>query len=548
MLSLMNHRQPLGTMKFEDLLMARSEEGRKRADLEHEVLKLEEELEGEQAINTALKCALHAPISAHLCLSSLLPRQVRKLLSELAMVEEEIFWLEKKVEKMKLRIYRERKQTMEWRMALQPPPRTRQRRSPHYHLVFDGLDCPPVPDPKELEQQWPFQLHNKTEERRKHRVLRQRRASAGSASDIQSSSSSRSNEELTEKPMKHINGLIIDKPNELSEDLIRCLIEIFLQLNRPLHGDIQGHNPAPKLALSCMNSRSFPGKTVSDGAESAHNLDPYGILSELDGASSRDVGPYKSFTQITRRSLEIYRFPECLPAIKNLRILQQKLANVDLTFLTHKQKLAFWINIYNASIMHAFLEQGLPSTQEKLLDLMNKAALNIGGIVLNALAVEHFILRHPNQGKQGVMDEKEVLLRHAYGLALPEPNVTFALCRGSWSSPALRVYTAEEVVNELGRAKVEYLEASVTVTSKRKIILPKLLQWQMRDFADNLDSLLEWIYSQLPRSGTLKRLIMECLECRVKSPAAKMVEIRPYEPEFRYLLACEERASNHPFS
>lgn len=101
----------------------------------------------------------------------------------------------------------------------------------------------------------------------------------------------------------------------------------------------------------------------------------------------------------------------------------------------------------------------------------------------------------------------------------------------------LRVYTPEDVVNELGRAKVEYLEASIMVTSKRKIVLPKLLQWHMRDFADNLNSLLEWIHSQLPRSGTLKRLIMECLNCGAKSLATKMVEVRPYEPEFRYLLA-----------
>lgn len=37
------------------------------------------------------------------------------------------------------------------------------------------------------------------------------------------------------------------------------------------------------------------------------------------------------------------------------------------------------------------------------------------------------------------MDEKEVLVRHAYGVGYPEPNVTFALCRGTWSSPAVSV-------------------------------------------------------------------------------------------------------------
>ncbi|XP_028106163.1 uncharacterized protein LOC114305288 [Camellia sinensis] len=124
----------------------------------------------------------------------------------------------------------------------------------------------------------------------------------------------------------------------------------------------------------------------------------------------------------------------------------------------------------------------------------------------------------------------------AYGLGYPEPNVTFALCRGSMSSPALRVYTSDDIVNELGRAKVEYLEASVGVTSKKKIVVPKLLQWHMRDFADDMQSLLEWIYSELPHSGSLKRLIMECLIGETKSPIAKKAEIQVNDSEFRYLL------------
>ena len=83
---------------------------------------------------------------------------------------------------------------------------------------------------------------------------------------------------------------------------------------------------------------------------------------------------------------------------------------------------------------------------------------------------------------------------------------------------------------------MEYLEASVGLTSKKKVMVPKLLQWHMKDFADDMESLLEWIYSQLPCSGSLKRLIMECLNGETKSPTTKMVEIQPYESEFRYLL------------
>lgn len=92
-------------------------------------------------------------------------------------------------------------------------------------------------------------------------------------------------------------------------------------------------------------------------------------------------------------------------------------------------------------------------------------------------------------------------------------------------------------MNELERAKVEYLEASIGTTSKKNIILPKLMQWHMRDFADDMQSLLEWIYSQLPQSGSLKGLIMECLNGDTKSPVPNMIQIQPYAYEFRYILS-----------
>lgn len=184
----------------------------------------------------------------------------------------------------------------------------------------------------------------------------------------------------------------------------------------------------------------------------------------------------------------------------------------------------------------AYLQYGLPNTQEGMLTILNKAALNVGGIVLNALAIEHYLLRHPSDPKLDLINEKEMLLRRAYGLRYPEPNITFALCRGNLSSPALWIYTPEEVVNQLGRAKVEYLEASIQVTSKRKILVPKLLQWHMQDFADDMESLIEWIYSQLPPNGILKKAIMECLYEDRRLPTGKMIEIVPYQYEFQYLL------------
>lgn len=91
-------------------------------------------------------------------------------------------------------------------------------------------------------------------------------------------------------------------------------------------------------------------------------------------------------------------------------------------------------------------------------------------------------------------------------------------------------------MNELEKAKVEYLEASVGITSRKKISVPKLMHWHMKDFADDVESLLEWIYSQLPYTSSLKRLMIECLNGETHSPSQKLIEIQSYASEFRYLI------------
>lgn len=173
------------------------------------------------------------------------------------------------------------------------------------------------------------------------------------------------------------------RPNKLSEELIRCLMSIYLNLNQTT---FKSKKISEKQhSLNCINSKGFMSKTTAfscieptfpsfDQCES--NLDPYRILSDIDG-TVRDVGPYNNFIQITRASLDKSRLSECLPAMGKLRyfrdsdklqydypasyltlgillcrILMHKLSKVNITYFAYKQKLAFWINIYNACIMN----------------------------------------------------------------------------------------------------------------------------------------------------------------------------------------------------
>ncbi|GJT02507.1 putative ternary complex factor MIP1 [Tanacetum coccineum] len=452
----------------------------KTIHLQQEVEELKAELEDELKLSKILEYALDGPIHPPCPCFSTQTHLPFKVIGICVTVEEEISWLERKVDKLNLSLYLEKKQTREWELQqlkeLHPSRHHRSRkqslRKQQTRQKFTGY---------ELQD---YHAHK-------------RRSSFGSSTNIK----------YDKLQLTVLEPDYIKNPNKLSEELITCLIGIFLELNQPFQDSEEGSDIVPK-HISCMNSKSFISKTAFNCTAPASfyssdrsNQDPYAILLDYYG-SIQDIGPYKTFTQITRNTLDHTRISECSTEVGKLRGLMKKLCSVNLNLLTYKQKLAFWIN--------AFLQHGLPSTQEKLLFLMNK----------------------------GPADKREMLLRQAYGLGFPEPNVTFALCRGSWSSPALRVYTAEDIVNELARARLEYLEASVGVISKKKIMVPKLLQWHIKDFADDMESLLGMGFNKakpatmgLPSKGD--KGVHQGLKTK---STAKMIEIQPYVYEFRYLL------------
>ncbi|XP_013729690.2 uncharacterized protein LOC106433409 [Brassica napus] len=217
------------------------------------------------------------------------------------------------------------------------------------------------------------------------------------------------------------------------------------------------------------------------------------------------------------------------------RVLKEKLSKVDLSFLNHKKKMTFWINTYNACVMNGFLEHGLPSSKEKLLTILKMATIDVGGTQLSALDIEGSILHSPCKPLEALSTD----VHKRYGFRCVEPNLMFVLCRGDWSSPALRVYTAEDVVNELIKARTEYLEASIGISGRKKIVIPRFLHKRLRDFADDEGTLVEWICRQLPpgqRCLQLKETAMEWLKKQSESSLNKLIEVRPHEYEFRYLL------------
>lgn len=96
------------------------------------------------------------------------------------------------------------------------------------------------------------------------------------------------------------------------------------------------------------------------------------------------------------------------------------------------------------------------------------------------------------------------------------------------------MYTASQIESELEAAKRAYLQAAVGISVSNKIVVPKLLDWYLLDFAKDMDALLDWICLELP--DELRNEAVKCLESKDKEPLTKLVQVMPYNFSFRYLV------------
>ncbi|RZB78527.1 hypothetical protein D0Y65_029089 [Glycine soja] len=211
-------------------------------------------------------------------------------------------------------------------------------------------------------------------------------------------------------------------PNRISEDIVKCLCRIFVRI-----GTFKEKLGESKTPLSSTSA-------CSKGKDQL--CDPYGICSE---SKMRDIGTYNSLCEIKASNVDLNRTRYVVFLIHRLKFLLGKLASVNIKDLTHQEKLAFWINTYNSCMLNAYLENGIPESPERIVALMQKATIEVGGLQLNAITIEHFILSLPYHlmftcPKAAKHDEMK--LRSIFGLEWSEPLVTFALSCGSCSSPA----------------------------------------------------------------------------------------------------------------
>ncbi|KAI5439236.1 uncharacterized protein LOC127120363 [Lathyrus oleraceus] len=512
--------------------------------LVQDVDKLKRKLRYEENVHRVLERALARPLGALPRLPPYLPPRTLELVAEVAVLEEEVVRLEEKIVNFRQGLYQEAVYISSKRNAENPIDPIEQnsiRGSNHQRsksLSQNELNSttikPQISPAKSASSRKLVnrkQLHSKQDSLSS--IPQEKSLEKKTAKVITPVRKSPTKQEASDKSVDHLKlqleKRLVDKesaqnssissndkvlevdstPNRVSEDIVKCLCSIFMRIGTFKDNFGESKTKAPP-------------------------RDPYGICSV---SKTRDIGAYNSFYEIKAPTVDFNQMRNAAFLTNRLKFLFGKLASVNLKGLSHQEKLAFWINTYNSCMMNAYFEHGIPENPEMVVALMQKATIVVGGHLLKAITIEHFILRLPYHLSFTCLKaakNDEMKARSIFGLEWTEPLVSFALSCGSWSSPVVRVYTASQVDNELEAAKRDYLQAAVGITTTNKLIIPKILDWFLLDFAKDLESLLDWVCLQLPVE--LRKEAVECLERKGRQPLSQLVQMMPYDFSFRLLV------------
>jgi len=173
------------------------------------------------------------------------------------------------------------------------------------------------------------------------------------------------------------------------------------------------------------------------------------------------------------------------------RVCTPPLRDLDLaTLATREQRLAFWINLYNALVVDAVIAFGVQRSVTEgfagVVRFFRRAAYNVGGYRFSCDDIEHGVLRanrgHPFiPGPQfGPSDP-----RRAFVVEPLDPRIHFALNCASRSCPPIGVYDAARIDAQLEVATRSFLDAEVHVDPERgEVCLSSILKWFGGDFGD----------------------------------------------------------------
>ncbi|KAJ4710333.1 Glutaredoxin/DEP/DUF547 domain-containing protein [Melia azedarach] len=196
--------------------------------------------------------------------------------------------------------------------------------------------------------------------------------------------------------------------------------------------------------------------------------------------------------------------------------LVHDLQRVNLFALSEDEKLAFFLNLYNAMVIHAIIRIGHPEGVIDRKSFFSDFQYVVGGYPYSLTTIENGILRNNRRGRYslvkpfGSTDKRLELC-----CVKVNPLIHCGLCYGTKSSPTVRFFTPQGVEAELRSATREFFQRSsrngIEVNlDKRTVHLTSIIKWFSSDFGQERE-ILKWIinYVDATKAGFLTHLLSD---------------------------------------
>ncbi|XP_051137821.1 uncharacterized protein LOC127256028 isoform X2 [Andrographis paniculata] len=337
-----------------------------------------------------------------------------------------------------------------------------------------------------------------------------------------------------------IDNLVV-RPDKLSEDIVRCVSLIYCKLANPATHDSVNKGCSASSASSFCSSSTFSPKNLSGrwspqySEDVTANCDFEGLKQENGHSAAAAV------LEVLKICLDDENYSYATSMLKKFRSLVKSLETVDPMKMKREQSLAFWINIHNALLMHAYLAYGTQNYIKS--NFMVKAAYNVGGHCVNAYDIQSSILGIRSHYSATTLVSpgrkfKTGNTKHPYAIDYPEPLVHFALCSGAYWDPMVRIYTAKSVFEDLEIARAEFIRSTVYFEKETRICAPKILCHYGKDLSLGVAALLEVISEYVPDVRS-KAAIKACVKSGRASKHVHWLEqssSSSSSSSFRYLI------------
>lgn len=188
------------------------------------------------------------------------------------------------------------------------------------------------------------------------------------------------------------------------------------------------------------------------------------------------------------------------PQFNNYAKMAGFLKKYDLKSLgDRRQRLAFWINLYNTMVVHGVVELEIKESVKENRGFFNRVTYDIGGYLFSLNDIEHGILRKNGRipyrlWRPFARDDP----RCDFIVSPMDVRIHFALVCGSQSCPPIGFYTADEIETQLDLATQSFINSKEVevVPEKGLLKISQIFKWYRTDFGTR-DDLIGFLIQHL---------------------------------------------------